>query len=101
MFEGDAGAGGGVGVKGKLSKMSSRSLAERMQNAFLQSVAAFLIAGFVGCVGFNLLVRNSQDGQAGMAAAFGAFYLAGLAAVVTFVASLVRSRKSKSLSLKG
>jgi O-antigen/teichoic acid export membrane protein len=68
----------------------------RMGKAFLRAIAAFVITGIVACNGFMFLVRNSHDGQAGMGAAFGAFYAACLAMIITFIWSLVRSSPSRS-----
>jgi hypothetical protein len=68
---------------------------DRIGKALVQAAAAFLIGGLTACVLLNWIVRNMQDGQAGMAAAFGGFYVACLVAVVTFIVSIVRSRNCR------
>jgi len=64
---------------------------KRLISATLRAVAAFLIACLTSCVALTWMVRNSHDGQAGMGAAFGAFYLGCIAAIVTFFVSFRRS----------
>ena len=73
---------------------------DRVAGAVLHAMAAFAIAGLVSCFGLTLLVSASHDGQAGMGAAFGGFYLGCLAALITFVASLVRSSPSRRAKSK-
>jgi hypothetical protein len=68
----------------------------RIETARLHAAAAFLIAGLSSCVGFTIAVSHVQDGQAGMGAAFGAFYMACLAAIITFIVSMVRSSPSRN-----
>ncbi len=60
-------------------------------SAVLQGIAAFFIAVVVSCAGLTMLVWDSNDGQAGMGAAFGGLYIGCLAGLVTFVVSLRRS----------
>jgi membrane associated rhomboid family serine protease len=66
-------------------------LLDRIATAILHAMGAFVIAGVVSCMGLMALVSNSHDGQAGMGAAFGGFYIACLAAIITLVVSLKRS----------
>jgi hypothetical protein len=73
---------------------NERGLAGRIGIAFAQAVGIGMLSGLVGCCGIMFLVRNSSDGQAGMGAFFGGIYIALLAGLITFVTSLVRSRKS-------
>lgn len=54
---------------------SMRSLSDRIWTALWQAFATTLLVALVGCVAFTFAVRNSQDGQAGMGAAFGGIYL--------------------------
>lgn len=72
-------------------------IGDRIITAVLYATAAFFIPGFVSCAGLTFRVRNSQDGQAAMGAAFGGFYIALLAALITFVVSFVRSSPSRSI----
>jgi hypothetical protein len=72
-------------------------MGNRIVTAILYGAAAFFISGFVSCAGLTFLVRNSHDGQAGMGAAFGGFYIACVAALIAFVVSLVRSSPSRML----
>lgn len=60
----------------------------RIVKALLYGVAAFFAAGIVSCMAFTYMVRNSHDGQAGMAAAFGGIYAGGLVGIVTFIVSI-------------
>jgi ABC-type transport system involved in multi-copper enzyme maturation permease subunit len=71
------------------------SLLGRLAGAIIHAAAAFLIAGIASCVALNLAVSNSHDGQAGMAAGLTGFYASCLAAIITFVVSLVRSSPSR------
>jgi hypothetical protein len=57
-------------------------------------LVAFFLAAITSCAGLTWMVRNSNDGQAGMGAAFGGFYIGCLAAIVTFVLSLKRNSPS-------
>jgi membrane associated rhomboid family serine protease len=67
----------------------------RVLKAFLHGIVAFFIAGIASCALFTWMVQNSPDGQAGMGAAFGGFYVACLAAVISFITSLVRDRRRR------
>ncbi len=67
----------------------------RAIRAVLLAAGSFVVVGVVACAGFTYSVRNSQDGQAGMGAAFGGFYAGVLAAVITFVVSFVRNSPSR------
>jgi hypothetical protein len=69
----------------------------RVFKAVLHAIGAFFIAGLSSCVLLTLAVSGSHDGQAGMGAAFGGFYIACLAAVITFIVSLVSSSPSRHL----
>jgi hypothetical protein len=71
------------------------NLAWRLEKAFLHSIAAFLIAGLSSCVLLTIAVSGSHDGQAGMEAAFGGFYIAILAAISTFIVSMVRNSPNR------
>jgi O-antigen/teichoic acid export membrane protein len=67
----------------------------RLEQAFLRAVAAFFIAGITSCVAFTMAVSGSHDGQAGMGAAFGGFYAACIASIVTFIVSMRRSSPNR------
>jgi predicted metal-binding membrane protein len=69
--------------------------AGRWARATLHAAVAFFVAIPTSCFAFTWMVRNDQDGQAGMGAAFGAFYLGCTVAIVTFVISLRRSSPSR------
>jgi membrane associated rhomboid family serine protease len=56
----------------------------------MQAIVAFFLAGFLSCAGLTWWVSDSHDGQAGMGAALGGFYVGILAAVIVFVISLRR-----------
>jgi hypothetical protein len=62
---------------------------------FLMAIAAFFVAGVTSCAAFTLMVWNSHDGQAGMGAAFGGFFIACTTSVVTFIVTMVRSDPSR------
>jgi len=64
------------------------------------AVAAFFIAGIASCVAFTLMVWNSHDGQAGMGAAFGGFYVACIAAIITFIITMIRSDPSRKKNVE-
>jgi hypothetical protein len=72
----------------------------RFLKAVGQAVIAFFIGGITSCAVFTFMVRNSPDGQAGMGAAFGGFYVACIAAIVTFIISVVRSSPSRKKSIE-
>jgi predicted metal-binding membrane protein len=67
----------------------------RWARATLHAVAAFFVATPISCYAFTWMVRNDQDGQAGMGAAIGAFYLGCIVAIVTFIISLRRSSPAR------
>jgi membrane associated rhomboid family serine protease len=67
---------------------------KRAAVATVYAIGAFVIVCFASCEGLMYTVRNSNDGQAGMGAAFGGFYAGILAAIVTFVVSFRRNSPS-------
>jgi hypothetical protein len=62
--------------------------------AVIHPFIAFIVVPPVACAGLMYTVRNSNDGQAGMGAAFGGFYVGVLAALIAFGVSLRRSSPS-------
>ncbi len=75
------------------ARLVSETIMARVFNALLHGIAAFFVAGIASCALFTWMVRNSPDGQAGMGAAFGGFYVACLAGAVSFITSMVKSRR--------
>jgi len=70
-------------------------LLNRMATALLWAIGALFVAGIpAGCI-FTRMVGNDPDGQAGMGAAAGGFYVGCVAAIVTFIVSLRRSSPSR------
>ena len=57
------------------------------------AIGAFFVAGLGSCIAFTAAVSGSHDGQAGMGAAFGGFYVGCIAMVVTFIVSLVKGSR--------
>jgi hypothetical protein len=66
---------------------------KRVVKAVLHAMGAFLVAGLGSCIAFTAAVSGSHDGQAGMGAAFGGFYVGCIAMIVTFIVSLVKSSR--------
>jgi hypothetical protein len=69
----------------------------RFLRSFGYAVAAFFIAGVTSCAVIFFMVLNSSkdDGQGGLAAPVGGFFVARIAAVVTFIVSVVRGSPSR------
>jgi Zn-dependent protease with chaperone function len=73
----------------------------RFLKAVLQAVLAFFLAGITSCVALTIAVSDSHDGQAGMGAALGGFYIAFIAAILTLFISLWRSSPYKNRLWRG
>ena len=73
-----------------------KTLSDRLWTATWHAVAAFVIAGVVACDAFTglLVITNPKDGQAGVGIIFVVPAAGVIAAVITFVVSLVRSHRS-------
>jgi hypothetical protein len=67
----------------------------RLEQAFWRSIGAFFIGGLTSCVALTIAVSGSHDGQAGMGAAFGGFYVACIASIITFIVSMRRSSPNR------
>ena len=66
---------------------------KRVLKAVSYAIGAFFVAGLGSCMAFTVAVSGSRDGQAGMGAAFGGFYVGCIAMVVTFIVSLVKGSR--------
>ena len=75
------------------------SLLNRIAEAAVVAIGAGAIVSVVSCLGFTELILRSDshdhDGQTGMAAMFGGFYVGCVAALITFIVSLRRSSPSR------
>lgn len=66
---------------------------KRVLKAILHAFGAFFVAGLGSCMAFTVGLSGSHDGQAGMGAAFGGFYVGCIAMIVTFIVSLMKSSR--------
>ena len=66
---------------------------KRVLKAVSYAIGAFFVAGLGSCMAFTVAVSGTHDGQAGMGAAFGGFYVGCIAMIVTFIVSLVKSSR--------
>jgi hypothetical protein len=74
----------------------------RFLRSFGYAVAAFFIAGISSCAVIFFMVLNSSndDGQGGLAAPIGGFFVACTASVIAFIVSLVASYLRDRKNLK-
>jgi hypothetical protein len=71
---------------------------KRLVSATVRAIAAFVVAGYASFFALMWTAGSDHDGQAGIGAAVGGFFLACIAAIITFIVSIRRSSDRTSAS---